>query len=58
MNTPRHAVAVSIVLLWTVGVCRIPLLTYVLLIVYPSISLGLLRSFVEHRADDEQQRRT
>lgn len=54
----RHAAAVSLVLLWTVGVCRIPLLIYVLFIVYPSISLAQLRSFVEHRADDERQRRT
>jgi fatty acid desaturase len=54
----RHALAVSMVLLWTVGVCRIPLLVYALLIVYPSVSLGQLRSFVEHRADAEHHRRT
>jgi len=54
----RHAVAVSLVLLWTVGVCRIPPLVYVLLVVYPSASLSQLRSFVEHRADAEHQRRT
>jgi fatty acid desaturase len=54
----RHALAVSMVLLWTVGVCRIPLPAYALLIVYPSVSLGQLRSFVEHRADAERHRRT
>ena len=54
----RHALAVSVVLLWTVGVCRIPLPVYALLIVYPSVSLGQLRSFVEHRADAERHRRT
>jgi fatty acid desaturase len=54
----RHALAVSLVLLWTVGVCHIPFWVYALLVVYPSISLGQLRSFVEHRADAELQRRT
>ena len=54
----RHALAVSMVLLWTVGVCHIPVLVYALLVVYPSVSLGQLRSFVEHRADAEPHRRT
>jgi fatty acid desaturase len=54
----RHALAASLVLLWTVGVCRIPLLVYALLVVYPSVSLGQLRSFMEHRADAERHRRT
>ena len=34
-------------------VCEIPLLAYLLLIVYPGISLTLLRSFAEHRARPE-----
>lgn len=34
----RHALAVSMVLLWTVGVCHIPVLVYALLVVYPSVS--------------------
>jgi fatty acid desaturase len=54
----RHALAVSLVLLWTIEVCRIPFWVYALLIVYPSISMGQLRSFVEHRADAERHRRT
>jgi len=54
----RHALALSMVLLWTVGVCRIPFLVYAVMVVYPSVSLGQLRSFVEHRADSEQHRRT
>jgi fatty acid desaturase len=54
----RHSLAVSLVLLWTVGFCRIPLLVYVLLVVYPSVSLAQLRSFMEHRADAELHRRT
>jgi fatty acid desaturase len=54
----RHAPAVAMVLLWTVGVCRIPILVYVALVVYPSISLSQLRSFAEHRAHAESPLRT
>jgi fatty acid desaturase len=54
----RHAMAVAFVLAWTVGVCQIPLWVYVLLVVYPSISLTHLRSFAEHRADDHSHLRT
>jgi fatty acid desaturase len=46
------------VLSWTVGVCRIPFLVYAALVVYPSVSLGQLRSFAEHRADVQSQLRT
>jgi fatty acid desaturase len=53
-----HCLAAMAVLTWTCGVCRIPLLVYVLLVVYPSISLTHLRSFAEHRADDQSQSRT
>jgi fatty acid desaturase len=54
----RHAIGVAAVLVWIGGVCHIPLLTYLLLVVYPSISLTHLRSFAEHRADDHSQLRT
>jgi fatty acid desaturase len=54
----RHAVAVALVLFWTVGVCRIPFLVYAALMVYPSIALGQLRSFAEHRADADSRLRT
>jgi fatty acid desaturase len=54
----RHALAVAMVVLWTVGVCRIPFLVYATLLVYPSVSLGQLRSFAEHRADADPSRRT
>lgn len=40
----------------SVGCCA--LFDYVLLVVYPSVSLTHLRSFAEHRADDHSQRRT
>jgi fatty acid desaturase len=54
----RHAVAVGLVLLWTAGVCHIPVAVYLMCVVYPSISLSLLRSFAEHRADPEPSLRT
>jgi fatty acid desaturase len=54
----RHAIAVAFVLLWTTGICRIPVAIYVLCVVYPSISLNLLRSFAEHRADPQPPLRT
>jgi fatty acid desaturase len=54
----RHAIAVAMVLLWTAGVCHIPVAVYLMLIVYPSISLPHLRSFAEHRADPDTSHRT
>jgi len=54
----RHALAVAMVLLWTVGICHIPFLVYAAFVVYPSVSLSQLRSFAEHRADAESHLRT
>src|SRR5882757_5950030 len=54
----RHALGIAVVLSWTVGVCHVPLIVYVALIVYPSVSLSHLRSFAEHRADSNSRRRT
>ena len=54
----RHGLKVSLVLTWTVGVCRIPLLVYLALMVYPSVSLTQLRSFAEHRYDVDPRLRT
>jgi fatty acid desaturase len=53
-----HAFGSAAVLVWVSGVCHVPLLVYVLLVVYPSISLTHLRSFAEHRADDHSRPRT
>jgi len=53
-----HAIGVAAVLSLTSGVCHISLLDYLLLVVYPSVSLTNLRSFAEHRADDHSQLRT
>ncbi|GGF06363.1 aminotransferase [Aliidongia dinghuensis] len=46
----RHGLTVLPMLAWIVGVCRIPIAEYIGLVVYPSIALGLIRSFAEHRA--------
>jgi fatty acid desaturase len=46
----RHGLAVTALLAWIVGICRIPIAEYLALAVYPSIALGLIRSFAEHRA--------
>jgi fatty acid desaturase len=54
----RQAIAVATVLVWTTGICHIPIVVYALFIVYPSISLNHLRSFAEHRADPEPSLRT
>jgi fatty acid desaturase len=54
----RHLLSVGVVLLWIVGICRIPLGLYALLVVYPSIALGQLRSFAEHRAHADPRLRT
>ncbi len=46
----HHLPAVAVVLVWVLAVCRIPLWQYLLLYVYPGLSLTLLRSYAEHRA--------
>lgn len=45
-----HIPAVAVVLIWVIGVCGIPFWQYVLLFVYPGVSLTVLRSFLEHQA--------
>jgi len=45
-----HLPCIALVLVWVMAICRIPLWQYILLYVYPGISLTLLRSFAEHRA--------
>ncbi|WP_282606847.1 fatty acid desaturase [Pelagibius sp. Alg239-R121] len=53
-----HAAGCALVLTWVVGICQIPLLTYIALFVYPAISLSLIRSFAEHRAHPGVDERT
>lgn len=55
---PLHIVSVAVVLVWVVGICRIPFGEYLLLFAYPGISLTLLRSYAEHRAAEDTEHRT
>ena len=48
-----HLLACLPVLVWVGVVCKIPLLAYVVLFIYPGISITLLRSFAEHQARPE-----
>jgi fatty acid desaturase len=53
-----HGLGTLAVLVWLSVICHMSLPVYLLLVVYPSISLTHLRSFAEHRADDHSQLRT
>ena len=53
-----HVLGVAAVLGWGVGVCGMPWTLYVFGMVYPGLSLSLVRSFAEHRAESEPARRT
>jgi fatty acid desaturase len=53
-----HAAGAAAVILWVAGVCGVPLPVYLGLVVYPSLSLTLLRSFIEHRAASDPRQRT
>jgi fatty acid desaturase len=44
-----HAVAVTAILSWVLGVCHMPLWLYLVCFAYPGTSLALVRSFAEHR---------
>jgi fatty acid desaturase len=54
----KHIAGVAAVLFWVVGVCHISLSIYWALIVYPSMSLTHVRSYVEHRAEEGENLRT
>ncbi len=53
-----HALGVALVLAWVIGICDMPLWQYLLLFVYPGISLSLVRSFLEHQARPEVSERS
>ena len=53
-----HGVQCVPVLAWVIGVCGMPLWIYVAAFVYPGMSLAMVRSFAEHRAAAEPERRT
>ena len=53
-----HTVATAPVLVWAFVVCAIPIVEYLGCFVLPGMALMLVRSFAEHRAHDEADRRT
>ena len=54
----RHVLEVVVVLVWVIGVCRMPFWVYIACFVYPGMSLALVRSFAEHRAELDYEKRT
>ncbi len=44
-----HVPSVALVLWWVMGVCDMPLWKYLLCFAWPGMSLGMLRTFIEHR---------
>jgi fatty acid desaturase len=54
----RHAAETAAVLAWVVGVCGMPFWFYFWGFAYGGTALALIRSFAEHRAADEVERRT
>jgi fatty acid desaturase len=53
-----HAVWVTAVLVWVIGVCGMPLWKYLIGFVYCGTALALVRSFAEHKARDSVEQRT
>jgi len=53
-----HLLQAAVVLIWALGVCRMPLFTYLFCFAYAGTSLALVRSFAEHRAESLVERRT
>ena len=53
-----HGVGAAAVLIWTWKICGIAPWVYGVLFVYPGMSLALIRSFAEHRAEAEVGHRT
>ena len=54
----EHLVGVAAVLFWLIAVCDLSLSVYLGLVLYPAISLLLIRSFAEHKAADGVAERT
>lgn len=53
-----HLLGCWMVLTWIIGICHMNCWVYLFGIVYPGTSLSLLRSFAEHRANDNVSERT
>ena len=53
-----HVIGLALVLGWVVGVCKMPFLKYAFCFAYAGTSLAMVRSFAEHRAENQVERRT
>lgn len=53
-----HIPGVTVVLYWVMGVCDIPFWAYVAFFAYPGTALTVVRSYAEHRAAEQVERRT
>ena len=54
----RHLIQVTLVLAWVIGVCHMPFWLYFSAFAYAGTALALVRSFAEHRAENDVERRT
>ena len=54
----RHLIQAALVIGWVVGVCEMPLTLYFWTFCYAGTALALIRSYAEHRAEAEVERRT
>lgn len=54
----RHTLGVAVILFWVIGVCGMPLVTYLFGFVLTGAALTRLRSFAEHRYADRAEERT
>ena len=52
-----HAVSLTVILWWVISVCDMPLWKYLLCFAWPGMSLGMLRTFTEHRWSDKPMER-
>jgi fatty acid desaturase len=53
-----HAASAGLLLFWVSAVAGMPIWQYLLLVVYPGLCLGMLRSFCEHRYAERVGQRT
>ncbi len=53
-----HLAELAVVLVWVVVFCKMSIVQYVLCFAYPGTALALVRSFAEHRAESQVERRT
>ncbi|MBW3656313.1 MAG: fatty acid desaturase [Gemmatimonadetes bacterium] len=52
-----HVASVSAILYWVMSVAGMPLWKYLLCFAYPGMSLGMLRTFIEHRYSERPMER-